>query len=95
MTTKPDYLPSSLPPRGLCRVWAAAYLGVSPTLFDEMVDDGRMPKPKKINSRTVWDRVQLDIAFAALPDEEGGNPWNGQPDNGTSANKNTGRQRSY
>src|SRR5690242_17745827 len=37
-------LPASLPPRGLSRVQAAAYVGVSPVLFDELVKDGRMPK---------------------------------------------------
>lgn len=36
-----------------------------------MVGDGRMPKPKRINRRTVWDRHQLDRAFDALPDEDG------------------------
>jgi predicted DNA-binding transcriptional regulator AlpA len=66
-----DVLPASLPPRGLCRALAAAYVGVSPTLFDKMVGDGRMPKPKRINSRTVWDRHQLDKAFDALPDADG------------------------
>ena len=40
-------------------------------LFDEMIADGRMPKPKRINARTVWDREQLDCAFAALPNEDG------------------------
>jgi hypothetical protein len=34
-----------------------------------MVKDGRMPKPKRIDGRNVWDRHQVDIAFAALPDE--------------------------
>jgi hypothetical protein len=71
-------LPLSLPPRGLSRVEAAAYVGVSPSLFDEMVTDRRMPGPKLINSRVVWDRLKLDEAFAALPDrggEEPGNPW--------------------
>jgi len=34
-----------------------------------MVADGRMPKPKRIDGRVVWDRLQLDIAFAALPNE--------------------------
>jgi hypothetical protein len=34
-----------------------------------MVSDGRMPKPKRIDGRTVWDRLQLDEAFAALDDE--------------------------
>jgi predicted DNA-binding transcriptional regulator AlpA len=72
-----DVLPPSLPPRGLSRVQAAAYVGISPTLFDEMVTDGRMPKPVRINARTVWDRVRLDEAFAALSDDErdGDDPW--------------------
>lgn len=59
-------LPASLPPRGLSRAQAAAYIGVGCTKFDEMVGDGRMPRPKRIDSRCVWDRVQLDEAFAAL-----------------------------
>jgi hypothetical protein len=54
---------------------AAEYVGVSPSLFDEMVNDGRMPRPKVINSRRVWDIRQLDIAFNALPDIDTGNPW--------------------
>jgi predicted DNA-binding transcriptional regulator AlpA len=62
-------LPPSLPPRGLSRQQAAAYIGVGATKFDEMVSDGRMPKPKRIDGRTVWDRLQLDEAFAALDDE--------------------------
>lgn len=75
MTELRPVLPPSLPPRGLSRVQAATYIGVSPALFDQMVNDGRMPKPKRINARTVWDRVQLDEAFAALPDEQAKNPW--------------------
>lgn len=63
-------LPPTLAPRGLNRVEAAAYIGVSPTLFDELVRDGRMPTPKRINSRNVWDRVRLDAAFEDLPDKE-------------------------
>lgn len=70
-----DILPTSLPPRGLSRVQAAAYIGVSPTLFDEMVRDKRMPKPKHINARVVWDRFELDEAFAALSDVELSDEW--------------------
>lgn len=70
-------LPPTLPPRGLCRVQAAAYIGVSPTLFDEMVADGRMPKPKRINTRTVWDIRQLDIAFDAIPNGQE-TTWDGE-----------------
>jgi predicted DNA-binding transcriptional regulator AlpA len=65
----------TIEPRGLRRVKSAAYVGVSPSLFDEMVRDGRMPKPKRINGRVVWDRRQLDDAFEALPDGEDQNPW--------------------
>src|SRR5882757_8996255 len=74
----PNVLPQSLAPRGLSREQAAAYVGISPSLFDVLVKDGRMPKPMRINARTVWDRVRLDEAFAALSDEagDGGNdPW--------------------
>ena len=71
-----DVLPPSLPPRGLSREEAAAYIGVSPSKFDELVRDKRMPAPKRIDRRTVWDRRRLDAAFEALPDgEEGGNPF--------------------
>jgi predicted DNA-binding transcriptional regulator AlpA len=62
-------------PRGLSRTGAAAYVGVSPSLFDEMVRDGRMPRPKRINTRTVWDRRQLDQAFDELPGDVEVNPW--------------------
>jgi hypothetical protein len=34
-----------------------------------------MPRPKRINSRTVWDRHLLDQAFEALDDHEIQNPW--------------------
>ena len=63
-----DPLPVSLPPRGLSRVHAAAYIGVSPSLFDGMVADGRMPPAKRINVRNIWDRLQLDEAFTVLRD---------------------------
>lgn len=59
-----------LQPRGLSRVAAAAYVGISPTTFDALVKDGRMPPPKRINSRTIWDVRQLDEAFDALPSDE-------------------------
>jgi predicted DNA-binding transcriptional regulator AlpA len=71
MTAQPksrDFiLPASLPPRGLSREQAAAYIGVSPSFFDQMISDGMMPKPKRIRSRTIWDRHELDLAFSALP----------------------------
>lgn len=59
-------LPPSLAPRGLSRVQAAEYIGVGASKFDEMVADGRMPGPKRVDGRTIWDRMQLDAAFTAL-----------------------------
>ena len=75
MPRSSNALPLSLPPRGLCRSQAAAYLGISPSLFDVMVKDGRMPKPQIVHSRTVWDRFRLDECFDGLPDKESCNPW--------------------
>lgn len=67
--SRQSLLPSNLPPIGLSREASAAYIGVGTTKFDEMVADGRMPKPKRIDGRTVWSRKALDEAFEALPDE--------------------------
>ena len=68
------------PRRGLTRVQAASYVGVSPTKFDQMVTDGRMPRPVRIDGRVVWDVRELDVAFDALsrdddPDHDASNPW--------------------
>ena len=70
---------SSQPRRGLSREEAAVYIGVSARKFDEMVEDGRMPRAKIIDARRVWDSHKLDLAFDALPDdgEEANNPWDG------------------
>lgn len=74
-TIRVSALPYGVAPRGLNRREAAAYFGVSPALFDELVRDGRAPQPKLVNSRTVWDRLQLDAAFELLPVKGGSNPW--------------------
>ena len=65
-----DALPASLPPRGLAREAAAQYVGVGPTKFDNMVGDGRMPRPVRIDGRVVWDIRALDHAFDALNDNQ-------------------------
>lgn len=77
MPKRPAILPPTLAPRGLSRTEAAAYIGVSPTLFDHLVRDRRMPPPKRINARTVWDRKKLDRAFELIPDGDNSdhNPW--------------------
>lgn len=58
----------SYPPRGMSRTVAARYVGVGSTKFDEMVKDGRMPRPKQADGRVIWDRWALDLAFTDLPD---------------------------
>jgi predicted DNA-binding transcriptional regulator AlpA len=65
------------PRRGLNRTEAAIYIGVSPSKFDDMVKDGRMCPPKRIDARVVWDIRQLDAAFESLPNDvdDASNPW--------------------
>jgi hypothetical protein len=66
-----------VPRRGLSHDEAAMYIGVSAGKFDELLTDGRMPAPHRIDSRKVWDVRELDLAFDALPrdDAPAGNSW--------------------
>jgi hypothetical protein len=59
----------SVPRRGLSRVEAAIYLGVSPSKFDDMRKDGRVGPAKLIDGRKVFDVRMLDEIFDALPEE--------------------------
>jgi predicted DNA-binding transcriptional regulator AlpA len=62
-------------PRGLSRIEAAHYVGVSPVSFDAMVEAGTMPKPRRAlpTIRKVWDRIEPDEAISALPHDGDGN----------------------
>ncbi len=65
---KQDILPVSLPPRLIAREAAAAYICVSPRLFDELVHAGRMPQPRILSDRRrAWDVAELSDAVSALP----------------------------
>jgi predicted DNA-binding transcriptional regulator AlpA len=65
-----------VPRRGLSRDEAAMYCGISATLFDRMVQDGRMPGPRRIDGRKVWDIRSIDVAFDRLPVEKSkGTGW--------------------
>jgi hypothetical protein len=68
--SRANTLPPTLAPIGLSRIEAAAYIGVSPTLFDAMVEDGRMPRPKKANTRKIWIADYLRAALANLPSDD-------------------------
>ena len=53
-------------PRGLSRILAASYVGVSLSLWDKMVAETDMPQPKRIHGRTIWDKLAVDRAFDLL-----------------------------
>ncbi|MGO7364608.1 helix-turn-helix transcriptional regulator [Rhizobium leguminosarum] len=69
MKCNPKADPIAYPPRGMSRDHAARYIGVSTTKFDALVKDRRMPKPKRIDGRVIWDRFALDAAFSELDDD--------------------------
>lgn len=55
--------------RGLSAAEAALYLGVGETLFRQLVTVGKMPRPRRIGTRRLWDIDSLDAAFRDLPIE--------------------------
>jgi hypothetical protein len=59
-----------IPRRGLSRVEAAMYLGISPSKFDEMRKDGRVGPARLIDNRKIFDVRMLDEIFDALPEED-------------------------
>jgi predicted DNA-binding transcriptional regulator AlpA len=64
-------LPPTLPPGLINREAAAAFFGVSPNTFDEMVRDGRAPPPRLIGRRKLWIVHELSAAADALPVDRG------------------------
>src|SRR5437879_4187442 len=52
---------------GLSGGAAAEFMVIGTTLFDRMVSDGRMPLPRALDGRTVWDREEVEAAFRELP----------------------------
>jgi hypothetical protein len=74
VTVEPDKLQKSavrghaLSPRLVARADAAYYVGVGTTLFEDLVRQGMMPRPKAIGSRRLWDLRELDKAIDELPE---------------------------
>jgi excisionase family DNA binding protein len=65
-------------PLGLNLVEAATFVGVGKTIFREMVGDGRMPHPRVVGSRRIFDSEELRLAFKNLPidgEDMSENPW--------------------
>jgi predicted DNA-binding transcriptional regulator AlpA len=77
-TARVDILPLLPVVFGLGELEAAAAIGVSASKFRMLVKEGRMPRPRRIDGRTVWDVDELRNAFKALPHEgegDGTDSW--------------------
>lgn len=66
---------SAVQPRGLRRVDAARYLGISPSHFDKQVRSGVVPKPLEKFGVTIWDRAALDALFDGPPQSANDNDY--------------------
>ena len=58
----------SYPPRAMRIEQAAAYLSMSVSTFQKLVEDKVMPEPTKIRGMTTWDRFDLDAAYENCKD---------------------------
>jgi hypothetical protein len=66
--TRPaEVLPANLPPVGLTLEEVAAFIGISPNKYAELVRRGLMPSPRIIDGRRVHDRELAHAAFKRLP----------------------------
>jgi hypothetical protein len=54
-------------PRGLRRATAAAYLGISLSLFDRERAAGNIPAPRTMFGVALYDRLVLDSLFDGQP----------------------------
>ncbi len=68
-----------IPRRGLRREEAAAYVGISPSKFDQAVADQRMPQPRLLDGCALWDVRELDDRFDELPRRDSSSPKAAQP----------------
>ncbi len=58
-----------IPRRGLSRIEAAVYLGISPSKFDELRKSGRIGPAQILDGRRLYGIEMLDEFFDALPNE--------------------------
>ena len=64
MTARKASIATRLPVRrGLDEQEAAVYLSISPSFFRGLVMDGKMPRPRLLGTRRIWDVDDLDAAF--------------------------------
>jgi predicted DNA-binding transcriptional regulator AlpA len=60
----------SLPRFALRRDEAAASVAISPTLFDEWIRQGKMPKGRKIGGVVLWDTQEVRDAWCNIRDSD-------------------------
>ena len=63
---------------GLGEIEAAAAIGISASKFRSLVKDGRMPWPRRLDGRNIWDVDELRAAFKTLPhkgEDEKADSW--------------------
>lgn len=60
------------PKLGYRRTEAAAFIGISPSKFDYMVKDGRLPEPHRIDGMVIWRADELIAAFDRLTGRDTG-----------------------
>jgi hypothetical protein len=78
VTSRSDIMPYLPVVFGLGEVEAAAAIGISPSKFRALVGAGRMPRPRRLDGRVIWDVDELRAAFKALPhegDDEKSDTW--------------------
>jgi predicted DNA-binding transcriptional regulator AlpA len=59
-----------MPRRWLNRIEAAIYTTLSPSKFDELVRTSRLPSPRRIDGRLIWDVLELDLSIEAYPRDD-------------------------
>jgi predicted DNA-binding transcriptional regulator AlpA len=72
LTTRREVMPFLPVVFGLGEPEAAAAIGISVSKFRTLVNGKRMPSPRRLDGRNIWDVDELRAAFKALPhsDEE-------------------------
>ena len=67
MTKKRALISCPRDPIGLRQAEAASFLGMSPTLFKRLVDEGEMPSYREFKGAQIWDVDELVEAFRSRP----------------------------
>ncbi len=78
LSTRVDVMPTLPVVFGLGEVEAAAAIGISATKFRALVEEKRMPSPRRLDGRKIWDVDELRAAFKALPhadEDEKADSW--------------------